>query len=464
MSESVTSTSALTGTELPHIVVTPPGPRSRSLMQRLREVESRNITYSDEQFPVFFERGAGANLVDVDGNRYVDLTAAFGVAATGHSNPAVVQAVNDQAALLLHGIGDVHPNEVKVALSEKLCALAPGSEPKRSILSSTGAEAVESALKTAMLASGKPGVVCFTGAYHGLTYGTLEVTDRDFFRAPFRGQLATFGSRVPYAYCYRCPLSLTYPECENACLSFVEEALSGEAGGHIGAVLVEAVQGRGGVVNAPFDWLLELRELCDRRKLLLIVDEVYTGFGRTGRWFACEHAGVEPDLICVGKGMASGFPISACIGKASVMDAWPKSDGEAIHTSTFLGQPTGCAAALASIAEIERLGLVERAAGLSKLVERYLKELSEKVGPPIGDVRGCGLMWGVELIKEDGSGNRALASAAVVGALERGVVALAGGPDCHVLSLSPPLVITEAQLEFAIGALGDALENAVLRA
>jgi 4-aminobutyrate aminotransferase / (S)-3-amino-2-methylpropionate transaminase / 5-aminovalerate transaminase len=452
------------GNGLPNIVVEPPGPRSRELMARLRNVESRNITYSDESFPVFFERGAGANLQDVDGNIYVDLTAAFGVAATGHSNPAVVKAVTEQAALLLHGIGDVHPNEVKVALSEKLCALAPGSGPKRAILSSTGAEAVESALKTAALASGKPGVICFTGAYHGLTYGALEVTDRDFFRAPFARQLGKFGSRVPYAYCYRCPLSLTYPECENACLSFVEEAMDGEAGERVGAVLVEAIQGRGGVVNAPFDWLLELRELCDRRKLLLIVDEVYTGFGRTGRWFACEHAGVEPDLLCVGKGMASGFPISACIGKADVMDAWPESEGEAIHTSTFLGQPTGCAAALASINEIERLGLVERAAALSGLMERDLSKLREKVGPCVGDVRGVGLMWGVELIEDDGSANRSLASTVVVEALRRGVVVLAGGPDSSVLSLSPPLVITKEQLECALRALSDALNRALVPA
>lgn len=426
-------------------------------MERLREVESPNITFSSDHFPVFFERGAGANLVDVDGNTYVDLTAAFGVAATGHSNPAVVKALSDQAQLLLHGIGDVHPNEVKVALAEKLCELAPGDGDKRVILSSTGAEAVESALKTAAVASGKPGVLCFTGAYHGLTYGALEVTDREFFRAPFAGQLGRFATRVPYAYCYRCPLDLTYPACENACLSFVEEAMDSDKGDTIGAVIVEAIQGRGGDVNAPFDWLLELRELCDRRKLLLIVDEVYTGFGRTGRWFACEHAGVVPDLLCVGKGMASGFPISACIGRAEVMDAWPASPGESIHTSTFLGHPTGCAAALASIAQIEQHQLVERAATLGSSLKGWLHDLSGKVGPAVGDVRGCGLMWGVELVKDDGSPDPDRASAVITGALRRGVIVLAGGPGNNVLSLSPPLVITLEQLEFGVRTIGEAL-------
>ncbi|HME82911.1 MAG TPA: aspartate aminotransferase family protein [Candidatus Eremiobacteraceae bacterium] len=447
----------MNGEELGRIVVEPPGPRSLELMGRLREVETPNITFSSERFPVFFERGAGANLIDVDGNTYVDLTAAFGVAATGHSNPQVVEAVADQARLLLHGIGDVHPNEVKVALAEKLCALAPGDGPKRVILSSTGAEAVESALKTATLASGKPGVLCFTGAYHGLTYGALEVTDRDFFRKPFARQLGGFATRVPYAYCYRCPLALTYPSCETACLSFVEEVMDSQAGETIGAVIVEAIQGRGGDVNAPFDWLLDLRELCDRRKLLLIVDEVYTGFGRTGRWFACEHAGVVPDLLCVGKGMASGFPISACIGSERVMDAWPPSHGEAIHTSTFLGHPTGCAAALASIAEIERLGLVARAASNGEYLGGLLKAAAQKVGPGIGDVRGCGLMWGIELVKDQREPDASRASSAVTQALRRGVVVLAGGPENNVLSLSPPLVITREQLAFGVETIGEAL-------
>ncbi len=451
--------SETSGTQLGRIVVEPPGPRSRALSARLREVEQRNVTFLDEDFPVFFERGAGANLIDVDGNVYVDLTAAFGVAAAGHSNPAVVEAVTKQAALLFHGIGDVHPNEVKVALAEKLCALTPGDGAKRVIFSSTGAEAVESAIKTAALATGKPGVLSFTSAYHGLTYGALDATDRDFFRAPFSRQLGGFARRAPYPYCYRCPLELTYPACENACLSFVEEAMAGEGGDQIGAIIIEPVQGRGGDVPAPFDWLLELRELCDRRKLLLIADEVYTGFGRTGRWFACEHAGIVPDLLCVGKGMASGFPISACIGRAEVMDAWPRSSGEAIHTSTFLGHPTGCAAALASIAELERLGLVQRAATLSGDVGEMLARLAEKVGPAVGDVRGLGLMWGIELVHEDGSPDQPRAAAAVNGALRRGVVVLAGGPDSNVLALSPPLVISREQLEFGVDVLAAALAD-----
>ncbi|HXM18588.1 MAG TPA: aspartate aminotransferase family protein [Candidatus Tumulicola sp.] len=450
----------LTGKDLAHVVVEPPGPRSRELAKRLRECECRDVTYVSDDFPVFFERGTGANLVDVDGNVYVDLSGAFGVAAAGHSNPRVVEALAHQAGRLLHGMGDVHPTEGKVLLAEALCEVTPGKGSKRVILASSGAEAVESAIKTAAIATGKPGVISFTGAYHGLTYGALALTDRDHFREPFVKQLGSFARRVPYAYCYRCPLNLTYPECETACLSFVEEVLDAEGGGEIGAVIVEPIQGRGGEVPAPLGWLADLRELCDRRRLLLIADEIFTGFGRTGRWFACDHAGVVPDLICVGKGMSSGFPISACIGKAEVMDRWPECTGEAIHTSTFLGHPTGCAAALASIQELREHKLVERAAALEKPLGAMLNAIRDRAGGRIGDVRGKGLMWGLECVDEAGEPASKIAAQTVAGALRRGVVLLAGGPANNVLSFTPPLVIEKEQLEFALGIVAEALIEA----
>jgi 4-aminobutyrate aminotransferase len=447
----------MTGLDLARIVVTPPGPNSRRLAAELRQVESRNITYVSDDFPVFFESGAGANLVDVDGNRYVDLSGAFAVAAVGHSNDAVASAVARQAKSLLHGMGDVHPTPLKVELARELCALAPGDGPKRVIFASSGAEAVEAAIKTAAIASGKPGVLCFTGAYHGLTYGALEVTDRDLFRAPFVKQLGGFATRVPYAHCFRCPIGLEYPQCEAACLRLVEEALDGPEGSQIGAVIVEPIEGRGGDVPAPLDWLAGLREICDRHGLVMIADEIYTGFGRTGKWFACEHAGVIPDLLCVGKGMASGFPISACVGKSSVMDRWPESGGEAIHTSTFLGNPAGCAAALASIAQIRERGLVERAASLEPKVRGMLEAVRSETFGRIGDIRGRGLMWGVECVDAGGHPDGGLAIECLTRALRRGVVMLAAGPAGNVLQLAPPLVITESQLAFGVRAIADSL-------
>jgi 4-aminobutyrate aminotransferase len=445
------------GEDLATIVATPPGPNSRRLAAELHDVESRNITYVSDSFPVFFESGAGANLVDVDGNVFVDLSGAFAVAAAGHSNPEIAAAVARQSATLMHGMGDVHPNDLKIDLARELAAVAPGDGPKRVIFASSGAEAVEAALKTAAVATGKPGVLCFTGAYHGLTYGALEVTDRDLFRKPFARQLGGFGTRVPYAYCHRCPIGMRYPSCAIACISAVEDALDGPGGSEIGAVIVEPIQGRGGDVPAPPEWLRGLRDICDRRGLVLIADEIYTGFGRTGRWFACEHAGVVPDLLCVGKGLSSGFPISACIGSAAVMDRWPASAGEAIHTSTFLGNPVGCAAALASISQLRDRKLVERAAALEPFVRDLLEAIRAKSRGRVGDVRGRGLMWGLELVDEHGEHSGALAGTVVEAALRKGVVLLAAGPAGNVLQLAPPLVITERQLGFGAETIGEIL-------
>jgi 4-aminobutyrate aminotransferase-like enzyme len=427
----------LTGADLPHIVAEPPGPHSRAFAKQLRVVESRNVTYVASDWPVFLARGAGANLEDVDGNRYIDLSAAFAVAAVGHSNPRVAAAIAGQAGILLHAMGDVHPSELKVALARELCEITPGDGEKRVLFGVSGADAVEAALKTAAVATERPGVVCFEGAYHGLTYGALEVTDRDHFRRPFAGQLGGFSHRLPY------------PTEDNASesLASVERLLAGDQKAGIGALIVEPIQGRGGVRAAPLEWLRGVRRLCSAYGAILITDEIYSGFGRTGRWFACDHAGIAPDLMCVGKGMASGFPISACIGRAEVMDHWPESDGEAIHTSTFLGHPTGCAAALASIAELRDRRLVERAASAETFVRELLDELCRSKSASVSGFRGRGLMWGVQC------NSAAVAANAVTCALRRGIIALPCGTKSDVIALSPPLVITDEQLRAAVGEL-----------
>ncbi|HEY5094175.1 MAG TPA: aspartate aminotransferase family protein [Candidatus Eremiobacteraceae bacterium] len=432
----------MNGCDLPEIVVTPPGPESRRLSAELRQVESRNVTFVGPDSPIFLKSGAGANLQDVDGNTYVDLCAAFAVAAVGHSNPRVISAIANQAARLLHGMGDVYPTEEKVVLAHELCALAPGRFEKRVYFGVTGADAVEAALKTAMMATGKPGVICFEGAYHGLSYGALEVTDRDHFRAPFARQLGGFSRRLPY------PDDSTWLES----IAAIELILGDRTSPGIGAVLVEPIQGRGGDRPAPLGWLRAVRELCRTDGPLLVLDEVYSGFGRTGRWFACEHAGIAADLLCVGKGMASGFPISACIGRADVMDSWPPSTGEAIHTSTFLGSPTGCAAALASITELRDRKLVERAASFGVLIEELLRELRREAPDKVKAVRGRGMMWGIQCA------NAEIASRAAVEALRHGVLVLTSGVLSDVIALSPPLVITEEQLRHAIGVLSSSLK------
>jgi len=443
------------GDRLPEIVVTPPGPRSRDLAARLRQYESPNVTYISDGSPIFWAEAIGANVLDVDSNIYIDLTAGFGVAISGHRNPRVAGAIRKQLESLAHGLGDVHPPEIKVQLLERLAEVAPpGLE--QSILASSGAEAVEAALKTARLASGRPGVLCFSGAYHGLTYGALSVTDGEHFRAPFENQLGIPVARVPFPNPYR-----PAPEVEgrggllNATLRLVAERL--DADDRIGSVIVEPILGRGGVVIPPDGFLRGLRDECDRRGLVLIFDEVFTGFGRTGRWFACEHEDVAPDIICVGKALSGALPFSACIGRPEVMAAWPLSHGEAIHTSTFLGHPLACAAALAQIDEIEDHRLVERSAGLGASMLDRLEGIQTRV-TGIGDVRGRGLLAAIELVRDQRSKepDRDRAGRFVKDALRLGVILLSGG---HTSQLSPPLTITEEQLGFALTTIEACLDG-----
>jgi acetylornithine/succinyldiaminopimelate/putrescine aminotransferase len=403
---------------LPSLKTKIPGPKSRALARQLHRFESRNVTCVSDRWPVFWQRAAGANVWDVDGNRYVDLTAAFGVASVGHTNPRVVAALKAQAGKLLHAMGDVHPNELKLRLARELVALTFGRWTKsagRVMFANSGAEAVEAALKTAAIHTKRPGVIAFEGAYHGLTYGALDTTWRAKFRKDFNEQLGHFTAHVPFG---------RLPDVTNL--------------HEFGAVIVEPIQGRGGIIVPPDDFLPRLRKFCDQHDLVLIFDEIYTGFCRTGRWFACEHWNVVPDIVCVGKAMAGGFPLSACIGRAEVMDSWPESQGEAIHTSTFLGNPLGCAAALAAIGEMKRLKLDRRSRELGGWLAKRLAGF--------GTVRGKGLMLGVEV------GN---AGPIVENLLPRGVLALPEGNRGEILGVTPPLVITERQLEYCVAALGE---------
>lgn len=452
---------------LPEIVNPIPGPRSRELAARLRRAESRNVTFVDAEFPVFWERAEGVNVWDADGNRFLDLTSAFAVASLGHNAPAVRGALLDQVGRLLHAMGDVHPTEGKVRLCERLGELTFGrwtGQPGKTILCGAGSEAVEAALKTSLLHSGKAGVVAFRGAYHGLGYGALEVGGLPFFREPFRAQLKDFAALLPYPSCYRCPFGergafrlegRTFPNCSSACLEKLDAELRKTIRTRpIGAVLVEPAQGRAGEVFPPRDFLRGLRRVCDEHKILLIFDEIYTGFNRTGALFACDHAGVVPDLVCVGKALTGGFPLSACVGRADVMDAWPASGGEALHTSTFLGHPLGCAMALASLEEHAR---PETARAVARTGERFKAALRALRSPHVGDVRGAGLMLGVELVEKDGAPAGALAIGIVKRALRDGLLLLSGGPAGNVLSLTPPFGISDAEIAFVAARLQEYL-------
>ena len=423
-----------------------------------------------ERWPVFWDRADGVNVWDVDGNRLLDFTSGFGVAGLGHSCGIVREALTEQAQRLLHAMGDVHPAEAKVLLCERITELTFGrwgAGRAKVILGNAGSDAVEAALKTALMHSGKPGVVVFEGAYHGLGYGALEVSALDFFRAPFRKQLGRFAVAVPYPYCYRCPLGHgggfaleggEFPNCSTGCLEKLHRLIVAELRKReIGAILVEPIQGRAGEIVPPRDFLRMLRRICDEEKILLIADEIYTGLNRTGRLFACDHSGVVPDIVCIGKALTSGFPLSACVGRADVMDAWPESTGEALHTSTFLGNPLGCAMALASLREHEKpeTALQVREAG------NYLRERLESVrSPRIGQVRGVGLLLGVELVGLSRAPDPELAVRCVMEGLQSGLLMLAGGRHGNVLSLTPPFNVSREETDFFVARLGSILAKA----
>ena len=429
---------------LPELRTRIPGPLSRQWAQRLAGVECPDTTYLADDFPVFWERALGANVWDADDNRLVDLTAAFGVCSFGHAHPRLVEAMQKQAARLPHGMGDVHPTPLKVQLAERLAAVAPG-DLSVSLFAVSGSDAVEAALKTAFLHTGRSGVIAFGGAYHGLGYGALATTWRHHFRGAFQDQLNPHVRHLTYPHPHHRPRQGPTPAEEAArALQDVERLLSSGAGTSIGAIIVEPIQGRGGVVMPHASFLQGLRSLCSRHGSVLIFDEIFTGLGRTGSWFACEQVDVVPDLLCIGKSLGGGLPLSVCIGTPEVMSAWERSRGEAVHTSTFLGHPMACAAALVQLQLLED----EDGPGLARAVGDRLRQRLQalKAAPGIADIRGRGAMWGIEF-EEDGRADAQRAAAIVVGALQRGYVVLAAGDEGNVIQLTPPFIVGERQLD-----------------
>jgi len=431
----------------PEVRVVPPGPRSRALAQRLRRVECADTTYLADDFPVFWERALGSNVWDADGNRYVDLTAAFGVATLGHAHPVIAARIEAQSRCLVHGMGDVHPSELKVRVAEELGRVAPG-DLSVALFGGAGFEAVEAALKTAMLVTGRPGALAFEGAYHGLGYGALGVTWRADFRAAFLPQLNAH--TVHATYPASSGVHHASPGAAAAAaraLEAVDRILGSAAGDRLGCVVVEPIQGRGGIRIPHASFLAGLREICTRRNRVLIVDEILTGLGRTGRWFDCERSGVVPDLLCVGKSLGGGLPLSVCLGRPEIMAAWGRSGGEARHTSTFLGHPLACAAALAMLETLHAEGWVRRVAERAEVFDAALSSLHVVDG--VADVRGLGALWGVELRTAAGEPDAMRTFATVKAALRRGVLLLGGGSDRNVLALMPPFSIAADQLDAA---------------
>ncbi len=434
-------------TKVPHLATELPGPKARAIIDRDRRVVSPSYT---RDYPLVIARGEGATVEDVDGNLFLDLTAGIAVNATGHSHPDVVRAVVDQAQRFLHMSGTDFYYEPQVRLAEELSAVAPMPRPHRSFFGNSGTEANEAALKLARYHTKRPSVIAFFGAFHGRSMGSLAATASKVVQRKGFAPMLPGVFHAPYPDPYRWKGS---PDaCAAESLRFIEEQLFVHVlpPDEVAAVIVEPIQGEGGYIVPPDAFLQELRALTRRHGILLIVDEVQSGMGRTGRMFAIEHAGVEPDIVTIGKGIASGLPLGVATARSEIM-SWPAG----AHASTFGGNPVACAASLATI-RLLREGLMRNAADVGAHLKAGLETLKEK-HRIIGDVRGRGLMIGLELVRDRQTKERATTerNALVQECFRRGLLVLGAGRNA--VRLSPPLVLTTQQADTAIQILDEAL-------
>ncbi len=439
----------MTPKSYPRIITAPPGPKARAIIARDQAVTAPCYI---KEYPLVVARGEGAMVEDVDGNRFLDFMAGIAVCSTGYSHPEVVKAIKDAADRFLHICGGDFYYEGMAALCERLAKIAPGSSPKRVFLSNSGTEAVEGAMKLARHATRRTAFVAFKGAFHGRSYGALSLTSSKARQHAGFGPFLPDVHHVAYGYCYRCEFGKTFPSCELFCVSAIERDLFAR---HldprdVAAVFVEPIQGEGGYVLPPKGWLTAVRELCDKHGILMVADEVQCGIGRTGKMWACEHEGVEPDILVTSKGLGSGMPIGAIVAREAI-STWENG----AHGSTFGGNPVCCAAALATLDIVQR-ELIANARARGDQLATGLKALAGK-HPCIGDVRGIGLMQGVEFVADRAT--RAPAGDLVHRleqmAFAKGLLVLAAG--ANALRLAPPLVVDETDVATALEILDQCL-------
>jgi 4-aminobutyrate aminotransferase/(S)-3-amino-2-methylpropionate transaminase len=423
-----------------------PGPRSRAVLERHARVVAAPLAI---YLPVVIEEGRGATVTDVDGNTFIDFTGGVGCLNVGHAHPHVVAAVQEQASRFLHTDYTIVPYEVYVELAERLLARAPFSGPTKAAFFNAGTEAVENAVKFARAYTRRPAVIAFEGAFHGRTLLSLTLTSKTH---PYKAGLGPFAPEV-----YRVPFASDYrgPSTEEA-LAALERAFATHVPAeHVAALVIEPVQGEAGFIPAPAPFLRGIRKLCDAHGIVLVVDEVQTGFGRTGRFFAIEHYGVEPDLITVAKSIAGGLPLSGVLGKAEIMDA----PGENAIGGTYVGNPVAQAAALAVLDVIDEEGLVQRADTIGETMRSRMLEWQERF-PAIGDVRGLGAMLAIELVADRATKEPAaeLVNEVLEEAAAHGLLLLKAGVYGNSIRVLCPLVITDAEVEEALGVWEAALQ------
>jgi len=426
-----------------------PGPKAQAIIERDARVVSTSYT---RDYPFVMARGEGAFVEDVDGNVFLDCTAGIAVTATGHSHPAVVAAIVDQAQKFLHMSGTDFYYEPQVRLGEELSAIAPMPGPHRSFFGNSGTEANEAAIKLAKYYTKRPYIIAFFGAFHGRTMGSLSLTASKLTQRRGFGPLVPGVYHAPYANCYRCPVGNSPTSCAAECLRFIDDQLLMHliSPDEVAGIMVEPIQGEGGYVVPPNVFHERLRELSSQHGMLLLVDEVQSGMGRTGKMFAIEHTGVKPDVVTMAKGIASGLPLGVATAKSEVI-SWPPGT----HASTFGGNPVACAASLATL-KLLREGLVKNAETVGAHMMAGAKALMDK-HRIVGDVRGRGLMIGLELVRDRQTKERATRErdAVVQDCFRRGLLVLGAGPNA--IRLCPPLVLTKEQADTAIKILDQAL-------
>ncbi|MBV6520600.1 MAG: 5-aminovalerate aminotransferase DavT [Gemmatimonadaceae bacterium] len=439
----------MTTRNYPAMVTMPPGPRARAIVDRDRAWTSHSYI---KEYPLVVARGEGAMVEDVDGNRYLDFMAGIAVASTGFGHPRVVSAVQEAASRFLHICGSDFYYESMAALCERLAKLAPGPTKKRVFLTNSGTEATEAAIKLARHSTRRTAMVAFHGAFHGRSTGAVSLTSSKARQHAGFGPLLPDVHHVPYAYRYRCAWCSRADRCGLACVDNIRADLfTRHVDPHdVAAIFVEPIQGEGGYIVPPDGFLRSLRELCDAYGILLVFDEIQCGIGRTGKMWACDHEGVEPDILLTAKGLGSGMPIGAMIARESI-DRW---QGGA-HGSTFGGNPVCCAAALATLDAVET-ELMANAAAMGERLLHGARALMEKHAI-IGDVRGRGLMVGIEFVRDRGTREPApdVVRALVERAFSRGLLLLGAGKSA--LRLAPPLVVDAQDIDTGLGIIDECL-------
>jgi 4-aminobutyrate aminotransferase len=426
----------------PLIKITPPGPKAKEYLKKDSKYISPSYT---RVYPLVAEKGKGCWIWDVDGNKYLDMNAGVAVCSTGHAHPDVLKTVREQTEKLIHYSGTDFYYPPEIDLAEKLAEITPGGKNRKVFFSNSGAEAIECALKLVRYHTNRHYCIAFYGSFHGRTMGALSLT------ASKQIQRKGFYSLVPgvyhvyYPYCYRCPFNLSYPDCDFYCIDIIEDTLFRKVlpPEEVSAIFLEPIQGEGGYIVPPQGYFEKLKKLADKYDILLVDDEIQAGMGRTGKFFAIEHWDIIPDIVTVAKGIATGFPLGACISKSGIMDWKPGS-----HASTFGGNPVACSAALKTIELLEN-GLIENARRMGEYFLKLLKEIEQKYDI-IGDIRGKGLMIGVEIVEDKNSKkkNKKKRNEIVQRCFEKGLLILGAGEN--IIRFCPPLIISKQEIETGV--------------